>query len=596
MLGGGDDGGPRIHSVTSISKYTVMASVLSPPSPPTDEETRHANVLLSAAYLMPVRGKAITAHSTRDRILRLLEETRARRGGGERSMIVDVTATAWNWDTYAIVGGKPSPVAVSFSNREMMEKHVIMEDDRKTVGQGMLLQQALGQKVWMPKGAVLKEANQLANGETEFIFEAPVDPNDDRLEHWEQEVVGKQHLHKWRAHLVWSSMRSMMRFYDLDRIVCWDLSWGIWEAVRDGSGLCKDGFPRMRFVKVGKEAMPFPCSFDSAENEEAREIVYSSCQPVDSSKLEQSLSGVSGYYLVGGNTYTMSLFHNMWDRQGVKNRGVGHMQLMRNQLKEGKIFYLGHSAGLIMSGPNILPATFKGIDAFSIVTQPYNAPFLRLPPMEKPESFFAEEKNDLLLARTKMLENMSRYDAWRGYRVVEALAFPHYDARPRFASFPQSAETYLRATNDRGLFAQDEASLLVGSRGDERWEPSEVTKLREETNTASLPCYPVANGHAILMECGGLRVVEALSPEEEGAGVLHWDTYMPYVTNENWRHYEPARKQFAPGSFTSDKDTMAGDRSEEYNGVRIFSRLEALGLPNPGATEDGAPGRLFRAR
>ena len=88
-----------------------------------------------------------------------------------------------------------------------------------------------------------------------------------------------------------------------------------------------------------------------------------------------------------------------------------------------------------------LPATFKGIDAFSVVTQPYNAPFLRLPPSETPETFFAKEKNDLLSARTQMLENMSRYGAWRGFRVIEAMAFPHYDARPRFASFPQSAET-----------------------------------------------------------------------------------------------------------------------------------------------------------
>ena len=31
-----------------------------------------------------------------------------------------------------------------------------------------------------------------------------------------------------------------------------------------------------------------------------------------------------------------------------------------------------------------------------------------------------------------------------------------------------------------------------------------------------------------------LRVEEALSPEEEGAGILHWDTYMPYVLDEDW--------------------------------------------------------------
>ena len=234
-----------------------------------------------------------------------------------------------------------------------------------------------------------------------------------------------------------------------------------------------------------------------------------------------------------------------------------------------------------------------------MVTQPYNAPFLRLPPSETPESFFAQEKNDLLSARTRMLENMSRYGAWRGFRVVEATAFPHYDARPRAASFPQSAETYLRSTDERGRFAQREASLLVGPRGGDRAEPAEVTMLREETNAASLPCYPVANGHAILMQCGGLGVVEALSPAEEGAGeegagILHWDTYMPYVPDKEWVQYEQGRDRFAAGSFTGDKDTVAGDRSSEYDGVRIFSRLEALGLPNPGAADEGAPGRLFR--
>jgi hypothetical protein len=256
-----------------------------------------------------------------------------------------------------------------------------------------------------------------------------------------------------------------------------------------------------------------------------------------------------------------------------------------------------------MSGPNILTATFKGIDAFSIVTQPYNAPFMRLPPLETPETFFVtpQEKNDLLSARTKMLENMSKHDAWRGFRAVEALAFPHYDARPRVASFPQSAETYLRATNERGQFAQAEASLLVGARGGERAEPEDVTRLREETNAKSLPCYPIANGHAIMMEAGGMGVEEALSPVEEGAGVLHWDTYMPYVDNKDWANYASGRDQFAAGSFTGDEDTIAGDRSSDYdgvsdfNGVRIFSRLEALGLPNPGVNDEGAPGKLFRS-
>merc|ERR1719254_483863 len=166
----------------------------------------------------------------------------------------------------------------------------------------------------------------------------------------------------------------------------------------------------------------------------------------------------------------MSLFHHMWDHHASTSGGVGHMQLLLDKLKEGTLFYMGHSAGLIMSGPNILPATFKGIDAFSVVTQPYNSPFVRLPPSETPDSFFCAHKNDLRHARTHMLHLMRKYDAWRGFRVVEALAFPHYDARPRAASFPQSAETYLRATNERGQFAQPEASLLVGPRGGERAE------------------------------------------------------------------------------------------------------------------------------
>ena len=123
-----------------------------------------------------------------------------------------------------------------------------------------------------------------------------------------------------------------------------------------------------------------------------------------------------------------------------------------------------------------------------------------------------------------------------------------------------------------------------------------MTRLREETNAAAPPCYPVANGHAILMTCGGKTVEEALSPEEEGGGVLHWDTYMPYVPDKEWAQYAPGRARFAAGSFTGDADTLAGDRSSEseYDGARVFSRLEALGLPNPGATDEGAPGRLFR--
>ena len=259
--------------------------------------------------------------------------------------------------------------------------------------------------MWMPGGAVLKEARPLkeegsaTTTMTEFVFEAPVDPNDDRLEHWEQEVVGKGHLREWRARLVWQSLRSMLRFYGLDRIVCWDLSWGIWEAVRDDSGgeAAGGGFPAMKFVRRegGKEDhLPFPASFEEGSGagaEAAREAIYDCCRPVSSAALAETLRGVSGYYLVGGNTYTMSLFHNMWDRQaslekekeegkgeGGAGGGIGHMQLLRNQLKEGALFYMGHSAGLIMSGPNILTATFKGIDAFSVVTQARPPKYLRI--------------------------------------------------------------------------------------------------------------------------------------------------------------------------------------------------------------------------
>jgi hypothetical protein len=133
-----------IARLTSIMRlgHTPRADVLL-------SETRRANILLSSAYLMPVDGKAITAHSTRDRVLALLEETRARRKGGERAMIVDVSATTWNWDTYAIVAGKPSPVAVAFSDEDELRANLPLEGDSKTVREGMLLPQPSGGKVWL---------------------------------------------------------------------------------------------------------------------------------------------------------------------------------------------------------------------------------------------------------------------------------------------------------------------------------------------------------------------------------------------------------------------------------------------------------------
>ena len=177
-----------------------------------------------------------------------------------------------------------------------------------------------------------------------------------------------------------------------------------------------------------------------------------------------------------------------------------------------------------------------------------------------------------------MLEKMNEYGAWRGYNVVEALSFPHYDSRPRFASFPQSAETYLRATDESGRFQQSEGSLLVGNDKNERAEPADVKKIRTDTNTKLLPCYPIANGHSIVLPCGGLEVVDALSPEEEGSGTMHWDSYMPNVPDKDYLQFAPGRSQFTVGSFTGNDNTIAGDRSltSEYNGARIFARLEAL--------------------
>jgi len=602
-----------VSALKSPSKSSSFGSMATPSSDAYNKP--YKNVLLSSAYLMPIRGKMITAHSTRQKVLDLLQETQSRckKDGNERAMIVDISATVWNWDTYAIVAGKPSPVKLTFSSKEEMRNHLPLNEE-DVAQEGILVpqrQESNRMMVWVPKGAMLKEINPQDDDDDsgemqEFVFECPVDPNDDRLEHWEQEVKN-QELYKARTKLAAESMRSMLRFYELDRIVCWDLSWGIWEAIRDTSGdeTCDEsGDPKMLLVKDGKANLSFPSSVEDNDDEMATmKLFYDYARPISSKLLKETLTGVSGYYLVGGNTYTMSLFHHMWDQQAREGEedgnAIGHMQLLRNQLRDGKLFYMGHSAGLIMSGPNILTATFKGIDAFSVVTQPYNSPFVRLPPSETPDTFFASEKNNLFGARTQMLNKMHQYGAWRGYNVVEALAFPHYDARPRVASFPQSAETYLRATDAEGRFAQPEGSLLVGKTKDKRIEREDVTRLREATNAKGLPCYPVANGHAFVMDCGGLKVLETLSPEEEGEGILHWDTYMPFVPDEDHLQYESGRNQFTVGSFTSDADTLAGDRSssnDDYKGDRIFSRLEALGLPNPNASSEGHAGRLFRSK
>ena len=101
-----------------------------------------------------------------------------------------------------------------------------------------------------------------------------------------------------------------------------------------------------------------------------------------------------------------------------------------------------------MSGQNIITATMKGIDSFSIAVQSCNKPFVRLPPSETEESFFYTGRQDdmfLLRSRKHMLNKMKEHGAWRGFGVVDVLIFPHYDSRPTFKSFPQSAETSRRA-------------------------------------------------------------------------------------------------------------------------------------------------------
>ena len=67
-----------------------------------------------------------------------------------------------------------------------------------------------------------------------------------------------------------------------------------------------------------------------------------------------------------------------------------------------------------------------------MVTQPYNAPFVRLPPSETPETFFAQEKNDLLAARLRMLEHMARY----GAACVSPLYLPYISlVSPRYLPY-----------------------------------------------------------------------------------------------------------------------------------------------------------------
>eukprot|EP00928_Gymnodinium_smaydae_P014767 TRINITY_DN15428_c0_g6_i1.p1 TRINITY_DN15428_c0_g6~~TRINITY_DN15428_c0_g6_i1.p1 ORF type:complete len:559 (-),score=62.53 TRINITY_DN15428_c0_g6_i1:91-1767(-) len=549
-----------------------------------------ANVILGANRLIPQGGQTTVAHSTRQKVLDWLNRAQ-QENGKKRTMIVDISALVWNFDTYAIVGGSPSPVSVRVKDKAELASYVKLVEDK--VVEGVLIPKtSVGHgPTWMPKGATLKEENAKGTDCLEFVFEPEVDPNNDRLELWEQEVTGETpHLEANRAIQANGSIRNMMRFFELDRVICWDLSWGAWDVVRDSSGEADMyGFPRML---VNGE--PYPELNLSSKTHAPMDCAAFNAlaTPITTTLLREHFHEAAGYYLQGGSTYTMALFHNMWSQQ----EGGDHKQLLRDLLAKGELFYLGHSAGAIMSGDNILCATWKCIDAFSQSVQPYNAPYVRLPPSESADTFYVRyaegKKNDLSTSRHHMLSKMRQYDGWSGFSITGTmLTFPHYDARPAVASFPQSAETYLRATDKVARHAQPNPSFLICGA-----EPADVRELRERTNDAKPTVLLIANGHAIVISFGeSSKVLETCSPEEEGqTGPLHWDTYMPPVPSAEYKfyadEYESGRTQFTAGAISGTG--VAGDRREdgEWRGARVISRLKALGLPHPEVGEEG----LFR--
>ena len=406
----------------------------------------------------------------------------------------------------------------------------------------------------------------------------------------------------------------MMRVFDLDKVTCWEMSWGIWECVKlPGGGVDADGFAKFTVNNSewppthakppdGSRRSSYRAGQEDEHPDDSPEDLTSAwnglATSVSTADIKRLLREAQGYYLQGGSTYTMSLFHNMWDKQ----EGGGHKQLLREQLQAGHLFYMGHSAGAIMSGENILGATWKCIDAFSHSVQPYNAKFVRLPPSETPETFYVSglseaERADpdtlLFASRQHMLAKMEQYGGWEGFNVVSALTFPHYDARPSIESFPQSAATYLRGTDEQGRFCQLEGTLLVGPTPEKRKEAPDVQRLREGSNAAKKKVMLIANGHSLVLDYGGSEPRHCLSPEEEGVdGVLHWETYMPVLPDPTYAFYGDGCKKFPAGAISGT--AVAGDRSVTkggYCGGRVVSRLLELGLPSPMVYEKG----LWRA-
>ena len=208
-----------------------------------------ANVILGSNRLIPLAGKTTVTHGTRNKVLDLLGKEHKR----PRTMIMDITALVWNHDTYAVVGGALEKVAVRVRDKEELLQHVRLErvsaagkgDDKGATeavggkhgpGHGFLVPpSSVGwPATWVPGGARLSNVSELqSGGMLEFVFEPAVDPNNDRLEKWEQLVTGpSRHLETNRAQVASGSIRNMMRFYELDKVICWDLTWGIWEATR----------------------------------------------------------------------------------------------------------------------------------------------------------------------------------------------------------------------------------------------------------------------------------------------------------------------------------------------------------------------------
>ena len=425
------------------------------------------------------------------------------------------------------------------------------------------------------------------------------------------------------------SIRNLMRFFELDKVICWDLTWGMWEATRQGED--EFGWP---CVTINGTACSLVAAGEDAQLEWSDKF-NALAAPITSQSLREALLESTGYYLQGGSTYTMSLFHNMWHRQP----DGGHKLLLRELVKKGLLFYMGHSAGSIMSGPNIVTTTWKCIDAFSHCVQPFNAQWVRLPPSESNaglagSTFFVplEMKNNLYAGRTHMLAKMQQYGGWEGFGLVDVLTFPHYDARPVLASFPQSAATYLDNTDEHARFSQHTPSFevppppagtstamplssalslpatstahllsctlsLPATGKGTGCEPEDVKQLRLHMNRDALRVLPIANGHSVVLEAAIARehvliqehlTLETFSPEEEGQdGPLHFDTYMPVVEDVSYTEYRAGRVKFAAGSLSATG--VAGDRAVDgcYKGGRIVSRLQSFGLPTPAIDEVG---------